>query len=164
MASKLHKAITIVAVACTLSACHTIDVDRVPAYPVNITFSSVGMWDTYGVGGALDTRRFIKSERIPANYPYAAGNYTGFGGVLLVCDYNGNAVAYDLACPVECKATIRVQVDNDSHLAECPTCHSTYAIFENYGYPMSGRAAELGYGLRQYYVLSSSSDYRVITR
>jgi hypothetical protein len=122
------------------------------------------MWDTYGVGGALDTRRFIKADRVPANYPYAAGNYTGFGGVLLVCDYQGNAVAYDLACPVECKATVRVSVNTTSHIAECQTCHSTYDIFENYGYPLSGKAAEYGYGLRRYYVVSGSTDYRVITR
>lgn len=164
MAFRLSKAIIIGAVACMLSACHTIDDDRIPATPVNITFSSIGMWDTYGVGGALDTQRFIKSERVPASYPYAAGSYTGFGGVLLVCDYQGNAVAYDLACPVECKATVRVKVNTDSHIAECPTCHSTYAIFENYGYPLSGLAAERGYGLRRYYVVSGATDYRVITR
>jgi hypothetical protein len=147
-----------------LCACHTIDDDRIPTTPVNIVFSDVGMWNTYGVGGALDTRRFIKSERVPTNFPYAAASYTGYGGVLLVCDFNGNALAYDLACPVECKATVRVQVDKDASVAVCPTCHSTYSIFENYGYPLSGKAAEYGYGLRRYYVVAGSSDYRVITR
>jgi hypothetical protein len=164
MASKLKHTIIAVAVACTLCACHTIDDDRIPAMPVSISFADVGMWNTYGVGGALDTRRFIKSERIPTNYPYAAASYTGFGGVLLVCDFNGNALAYDLACPVECKATTRVQVDTEANVAVCPSCHSTFAIFENYGYPLSGKAAEHGYGLRRYYVVQGSSDYRVITR
>lgn len=164
MASKLLNTILIGAVACTLCACHTIDDDRIPASPVNIVFSDVGMWNTYGVGGALDTRRFIKADRIPANFPYTAASYTGFGGILLVCDFNGNYLAYDLACPVECKATVRIQVNTDSSVAECPVCHSTYSIFENYGYPLSGSAAQHGYGLRRYYVVSGSSDYLVITR
>jgi hypothetical protein len=164
MASKLIHNIVLGAVACALCACHTIDDDRIPSTPVYINFSSQGMWDTYGVGGALETRRFIKSDRIPANYPYAAGNYTGYGGVLLVCDFTGNFIAYDLACPVECKATTRVQVDTDANIAVCPTCHSTFAIFENYGYPLSGKAADYGYGLRRYYVVQGTSDYRVITR
>lgn len=83
------------------TACDTIDNDRIPAVPVNIIFSTVATWDTYGVTGALDSRRFIltRTEREPRNFPYPASSSTGFGGVLLVCDYYGNPVAYDLACP-----------------------------------------------------------------
>ena len=69
------------------TACDTIDNDRIPAVPVNIIFSTVATWDTYGVTGALDSRRFIltRTEREPRNFPYPASSSTGFGGVLLVC-------------------------------------------------------------------------------
>ena len=147
------------------TACDTIDNDRIPAVPVNIIFSTVATWDTYGVTGALDSRRVIltRTEREPRNFPYPASSSTGFGGVLLVCDYYGNPVAYDLACPVEQRADVRVAVNKD-HVAECPVCHSTYAVFENQGHPLSGIAAERGYGLQVYHVQPGRADYMVVTR
>jgi uncharacterized protein YbaR (Trm112 family) len=146
-----------------VSGCHTLDDDRIPPAAVNLTFYTVAEWNTYGVGGALDTRRFIKSERVPANYPYTALNYTGFGGLLLVCDITGNPLVYDLACPVECKATVRLTVDKEANVAECPQCHSTYDIFSLYGHPLSGKAAENGYGLKRYRIGTGSTEYMLIT-
>lgn len=134
--------------------------------PVNIPFANVGIWNTYGVGGALETRRFIRSdkERVPADFPYTVSMYTGYGGVLLASDYNGNPVAYDLACPVECRRDVRVTLDEEMLAAVCPVCHSAYSIFENYGHPISGPAAEKGYGLTRYLVSPGLCDYYVITR
>lgn len=154
-------------VAIMLTACDSVDSNRIPAMPVNIVFQTVGSWDYYGVSGALDTRRFIRTskEQVPANFPYTVSTYTGFGGVLLCGDLYGNPVAYDLACPVECRADVRIQVDHDLNVAYCPTCGSTYAIFDNYGAPLSGLAAERGYGLQRYHVRGGTgSVYRVITR
>lgn len=147
------------------TGCDTIDNKRIPAVPVNIVFPTVATWDTYGVTGALDSRRFIltRTEREPRNFPFPATSATGFGGVLLACDYYGNPVAYDLACPVEQRADVRVAVNKD-HVAECPVCHSTYAVFENPGHPLSGIAAERGYGLQVYHVQPGRADYMVITR
>lgn len=147
------------------AACDSIDNKRLPAVPVNVPFSSQAMWNTYGVNGALDTRTFIltQRERVPRDFPFAATTSTGFGGILLVCDYYGVPLAYDLACPVEARADVRVQMNSD-YLAECPVCHSTYAVFENYGHPMSGLAAKQGYGLQRYQVVDGRTDYKVITR
>lgn len=166
---KMVRALTAIAAAlllCGTAACDSIDDKRLPAVPVNVTFNTPAMWNTYGVSGALDTRRFIltRFERVPHDFPYAATTSTGFGGILLVCDYYGNPLAYDLACPVEARSDVRVEVDNESLLAECPVCHSTYAIFENFGHPMSGIAAERGYGLQRYQVVPGRADYMVITR
>lgn len=134
--------------------------------PVYIPFASVGVWDLYGVSGAGQYRYFIMSEKKPANYPYTATCATGFGGVLLISDIHSQPVAYDLACPVECKATTRIAVDSEQLIAECPVCHSTYDVITNYGYPLSGPAAEKGYGLQKYYVSTASSGttYMVISR
>lgn len=133
------------------SACHTIDDDRIPVAPVDIVFNTVADWNIYGVAGAMDYRYFIRDLRKPSNYPYTAMTYTGFGGVLLVSDVMGNPQAYDLACPVEADKNVRVEID-DEFLAHCPKCGSTYNVFSLLGHPVSGRATELGYGLRRYHV------------
>ena len=134
------------------SACDSVDDDRIPVMPVQITFNTIAEWNIYGVGGAMDYRRFIRDERIPANYPYTAMTYTGFGGVLLTCDVLGNPMAFDLACPVERKQSVRVQINRDEYVAECPVCHSTYDVFSRPGTPLSGPAANDGYALRRYRV------------
>lgn len=153
--------------AASLSAtvsCHHVDDDRIPSAPVNLVFRGQQMWDVYGVHGATEYRRFIKSERLPADFFYVAGDYTGFGGLLLCGDFFGNPVVYDLACPVECRGDVRVNVDNTSNIAVCPVCHSTYAIYENYGHPLSGIAAERGYGLKRYRIGQAAGADYVITR
>lgn len=145
-----------------VTSCHKVDNTRIPPAPVRIEFANVGMWNTYGVGGALDYRIFIKESRLPSGFPYTALTYTGFGGVLLACDVNGTPVAYDLACPVECKSSVRINIIDDAY-AECPVCHSTYEVFTNHGHPLSGLAAERGYGLTVYSVVpGSQGEYMLV--
>ena len=151
----------------TTLSCSRIDDTRVPAVPVNIVFTTVGMWNTYGIGGALESKRFIKSQTapVPADFPYTVSTYTGFGGVLLVGDIYGNPLAYDLSCPYEAKPDIKIKVDESVHDAACPVCGSTYDIFAGYGRPTSGPSAERGYGLRRYNVVDGDAmSYKVITR
>jgi len=136
--------------AAALCSCHHVDNKRLPVTQVNIEFRTQADWVTYGVPGAADHRRFIRQERIPANFPYTVSTYTGFGGVLLCNTFLGEPVAYDLACPVECNSTVRVAI-NDDLLAECPRCHSTYNVFEGMGNSVGGPAARDGYGLQIYH-------------
>ena len=146
-----------------LSACHTLDDDRVPFAPVRIPFSTQAMWEIYGVSGALDVKSFILSEGIPSNFPYTSLTYTGFGGVLLCCDIHGIALAYDLACPVERNRNVKVEVDVTKASAYCPHCGSVYDIFSNQGAPIDGEAARLGYGMKRYTVNSGANgEYKVI--
>lgn len=144
-------AVAIVAAALT-TACHRLDTNRIPPAPVQIIFNTVADWNTYGLPGAASYRNFIltSTEKVPSNFPYTAMSYTGYGGILLVDDVNGNILAYDLSCPVECSPTIRIAVNGDDLTAECPKCHSVYDIMSLYGHPRSGPAAERGYGLRRY--------------
>lgn len=159
------KPLSIACALLLLASCHHIDDDRIPVMPVYIPFASVGVWDLYGVSGAGQYRYFIKSEKKPANYSYTATSATGFGGVLLISDIFSQPVAYDLACPVECKATTRIAVDSEEMIARCPVCGSTYDVVTNYGYPLSGPAAERGYGLQRYNVSpATGTTYMVITR
>lgn len=147
-----------------LAGCNSVDDTRIPASAVYIPFSDVGVWNTYGVAGALSSRSFIKASKLPSGYPYTEVSATGFGGVLLVGDFNGEPRAYDLACPVEVKASVRIAVDIEAAVAECPVCHSVYDVFR-FGGPLSGTAAEKGYALTRYSVGATASGlYMLITR
>lgn len=134
------------------SSCESINDNRIPPLSVNIEFSNAGIWDIYSGSGALHSQSFIKELGIPANYPYTASTYTGFGGVLLVRSIMNTPLAYDLSCPVEAKNNIRVNIDNEKHQAVCPQCGSHFDVFDTPGYPLSGPAAEKRYGLQQYHV------------
>lgn len=132
------------AVTLSLAGCEHLDSNRIPWAEVRIAFDTPAQWETYGVAGAMDHRRFIKADRQPANYPYTSLTYTGFGGVLLVSDVQGVPQAYDLACPVEMSYKVRVSINPATHLAECPECHSTYDVFINNGASITGIAAQRG--------------------
>lgn len=147
-----------------LCSCHHIDNHRLPVSYVRLSFVSVGEWDVYGVTGAGQHRNFILPEHIPAGFPYTAMSATGLGGILLCTTYLGTPVAYDLACPVECRASIRVFINEDNE-AECPMCHSRYDVFEKLGYPVAGRAAEEGWGMEVYSVgPGMQGEYMVVSR
>lgn len=155
----------VVAIVLAMGAagCSRLDNQRIPPAPVNIPFATVGDWNVNGIGGALDYKRFIKEDLVPTSYHYSAMSATGFGGVLLVGDVNGVAMAYDLSCPVECRRDVRIYVDTESMTGECPKCHSRYDIFSLGGHPLSGEAAREGYGLRCYHVGPGRGDYMIVT-
>lgn len=165
--SKVLPAI-ILAAATVLSGCEKVDNHRIPPANVAITFNTIGDWHQFGVSGAGEIREFIKQEGIPAGYPYKSLEYTGFGGVMLVCDPNGEYLAYDLACPVEANQSVRVQPDTSNPLAgmaRCPKCKSVYNLF-GMGAPVEGEALKLKYGLENYFVSVGSTmpPYAVIRR
>lgn len=138
----------------SVAGCEKIDNHRIPPANVNILFNTIGDWQLYGVSGAGQTRDFIRQNGLPAGFSYSVSEYTGFGGVMLVCDPNGEFITFDLACPVERNPEIRVAVDRQSTTAgivRCPECGSTYDIYAK-GSPMSGDALKMKYGLEPYQV------------
>lgn len=148
-----------------IAGCKSVDDDRTPPAGVWIVFASEPVWTTYGVPAALDHNEFIMSEGLPENFPYTAMMQTGYGGVLLVGDINGNPAAYDMSCPVENKANVRIRVDEERNDAYCPECGSRYSIYSNYGMPTEGPAADDDhpYGLSKYTVASGpNGEYRVV--
>lgn len=171
----IHMRTALCAISATLlaSACQTVDSDNIPAAPVNIVIADAGSWNTYGVSGFGSSRRFILASglREPSGFPYTQTSATGFGGVLLI---NGmdpysattdTPLAYDLACPVERKTDVRVQVETDLYEAVCPQCGSRYDVTMGGGAPLSGPAASGSkkYGLRRYRCLPSGSGGYIIT-
>lgn len=159
--------IALVALFCA-TGCEKIDSNRIPPVDTNLIFYTIGDWQQYGVTGAGDSRQFIKQNGIPAGYPYKVSEATGFGGLLLVCDPNGEYLAYDLACPVECRPDVRVQPDTNNPLAgmvKCPKCGSTYNLFAQ-GIAASGEAIKARYGLQRYFIAvgSPTPPYAVVHR
>lgn len=152
-----------IVVAMGVTSCTEISDNQLPISQVKINLSTAGYWQTYGVTSPGAYRMFVKSERIPANYPYNANVYTGFGGVLLVSDiYSGEPVAYDLSCPVERRANIRVTIENESYDAVCASCGSHYNVMGGWGAPISGKALIEKVGLTRYNVVKTGSGYNVV--
>lgn len=138
-----------------LCSCHSVNDDRIPPVPVYINLGTTGMWNTYGVTGFGLYRCFIRELQEPSNFSYTQTTYTGYGGVLLIGAMDPFTaetqvpMAYDLACPVECKPEIRVFIDEQSLEAICPQCESHYDVCMAGGSPLSGPALSLRYGLRR---------------
>lgn len=164
--------LTAVLLMLSASACNTLDDDRIPALPVNINLTDIGMWNTYGVFGFGQHREFIRELRKPANYSYGASTYTGYGGILLISGMDAYStetnvpLAYDLSCPVECRADIRVYFDSETLEAVCPVCGSRYNVCEAAGAPVAGPALEgkYKYRLQPYLCIPSASGGYLITR
>lgn len=160
-----------VGILLTLGSCDEVNDDRIPRMPVNIEFTHLGMWETYGVTGFGSSRRFIIASGMvePAGFPYNTQSRTGFGGVLLIMGQSiatGNVepLAYDLSCPVERLPDVRVYVDATGNFdAVCPKCGSHYNVVEAGGSPVAGQALDFGYGLRRYYVYGTINGGYIIT-
>lgn len=167
LVAKLLFAAIVIGAFFALGGCSSVDNKRTPPAPVRIAFPTEAEWRLWGTPAATDYRTFIfnANERVPANFPWTALTHTGYGGVLLVSDVMGTPVAFDLSCPVENRADVRVAVDTETNQAVCPVCKSRYEVFSNFGIPLSGRAHDLGYALTRYNVgPGQGGEYRVITR
>lgn len=154
--------IVVAVAALATPSCHHVDNHRLPAAFANLMFWTEADWVIHGVTGAGEHKVFDKEKRIPSNFNYLASSLTGFGGILLCSTFIGEPVAYDRACPVECRRDITVFINEDM-LAECEKCHSLYDVFSLNGSPVGGTAAEHGYGLQRYHVSRGpNGEFKVI--
>lgn len=135
--------------------------DRVPPMPVNLNFTDIAHWSMYGVQTG-QYRYFNAAEKIPSDFPYTSTSATGYGGIWLIGSPSGATLAYDASCPVEGNPDVRINIESASFEGVCPQCHSHYDMFNN-GLPKSGKAEELGYGLKQYRVVAQSNGGVLVT-
>ena len=157
-------AVLVALTSIVISSCHKA-IDDIPPAGVWIVFPYQHDWELHGVTAALQHKEFILSEGKPEGFNYSASSQTGFGGVLLVGDINGNPAAYDLACPIEKNQNIRIQYDDRRNDAYCAHCGSRFSVINNYGKPTEGPAAEKDnlHVLRTYNIATGpNGEYRVI--
>ena len=138
MPALLRKLLPALTLAAMLTACESVDDDRIPYAEVHLTFHTVGDWNIYGVQGrrSLIAHLHIQLQGArPSNFPYTTLDRTGYGGLLLVTDVLGDLHAYDLACPFEVRPNVRVSIPEGELFARCPSCGSTFDVFQNRGNP-----------------------------
>lgn len=172
MIKRLFQSLFLIAAVGVFVGCEGIDDNRIPALSVSIRLDNTGTWNTYGVGGYGQYRYFIRDTREPANFPYSETTYTGFGGVLLISGMDpfttetNVPLAYDMACPVECKRDIRVRIDDSTLDAVCSVCGSRYDVVMTGGAPIAGPAltGDVKYRLQPYKCIPGNTGGYYITR
>ncbi len=139
-----------------LSSCDELDESRIPPSRVSLNVNINHYKELQGL--KLDGGYATLTHRLNAS------TYIGYGG-LLICrsKYGDNQVfAYDLACPVENKPTVKLEF-KDGLIAVCPECHSEFdSVIFGSPQPTKGVAREKGYHLRTY--PASWSDPMIIVR
>lgn len=153
---------------CLFASCDSVDNNVLPSYTVRLDLSTAALWNTYGVSGVGSYRIFSREKRLPANFPYNANTYTGFGGVLLVMGLDAVTASYaplafDAACPVERRADITLSIDPSTLDAVCPTCGSHYNVLTGSGGPISGTALTKKMGLTPYKCRQNANGGYTIT-
>lgn len=134
-----------------LVSCSDVNDERVPYVSVRIEVSSAQQTNpVWWPSAPAESVEYLKPD-YPYGFPYTISSYTGYGGVMLVCGYDGQYYAYDMSCPVEREANVRIYVD-DNMDGRCKVCGSTYDLFWGSGAPKSGEAQQQGYSLRKYYI------------
>lgn len=154
--------ITLLLFATVFTSCEKVKYDRIPSAAVHIEFGNAAIWSVYGVSAYPDHKEFIKEENKPKGFSYTANSYTGYGGVMLLCNSVNTILAYDLSCPVERSSTVRISYDEEEFILRCDKCGSTYDI--STGSPLSGQAYENKYFLQPYAVYLNAMGGCLITR
>lgn len=102
----------LLAMSYLLSGCDNYDDQRLPTRPVHIEIYAA-QWSVYGVHGYMEWQTFVKNS-LPKGFSWPANSYSGFGGVLLIGGLNNQLLAYDMACPIECKSNVQVTIDEEA--------------------------------------------------
>lgn len=129
-----------------------------PNSPVYIPFNSEADWYAFGATSPGEWKLFDKKNGTPSGYNYNDITNTGFGGIIIVHDFEGNILAYDAACPVERDANVVLYYETRNFEAVCPKCGSHFHLFDWPGIPVSGEAAQKGYGMKRYTVIRNTGS------
>lgn len=139
----------------------------IPYAPCNFVINTRGFQEylnsPFTIGAFVKDKASFESKLTNASvvkvydFPNWASEKHGFGGVMVI-NNNGSLVAYDLCCPNEDNASIRVLPNNDFK-AKCPKCKSEFALLSG-GAPVSGPVREK---LQQYRVNNNGNgEYRIM--
>ncbi len=135
----MRKFVSLLLLSCALS-CSETEHDYFPSYPVYLELDLT--FEDKDLNGVMAYKEYIYGS----TSGLGATERTGLGGVLVYHSVDGYH-AYDLACPNEAQARVRVKMDEDAIYAVCPKCGSKYNVFEGYGSLVEGPADQ---GLKRY--------------
>lgn len=146
----MRKFISLLILFCALS-CTKTEHSYFPSYPVYLELDLT--FEDKDLNGVMAYKEYILGK----TSGLGATERTGLGGVLVYHSVDGY-YAYDLACPYEIQASVRVEMDDDAIYAVCPKCGSKYNVFEGYGSLVEGPA---GQGLKRYQTYMSGTKLYV---
>ncbi len=135
----MRKFISLLILFCALS-CSKTEHSYFPSYPVYLELDLT--FEDKDLNGVMAYKEYILGK----TSGLGATERTGLGGILVYHSVDGYH-AYDLACPNETQASVRVEMDDDAIYAICPKCGSKYNVFEGYGSLVEGPATR---GLKSY--------------
>jgi hypothetical protein len=88
--------------------------------------------------------------------PVLAEDRTGFGGLLVIHTLSDEYCAFDLACPHEANADVRIGVPSSMCICKCDSCGEEYDLSSGFGFPTKGISKE---SLREYTVSFDAYGY-----
>lgn len=133
-----------------LVSCNDTYVSSIPDFPVWLQLNLTSTYPTF----RNSYNKFLTFEK-----PIIETDRVGYGGILVYTGFDGQYYAFDMSCPYEHKAKIKVH-PNDIGQAICDSCKSVYDIGYGIGNPSSGKSKEV---LRRYKA-NLSGDILSITR
>lgn len=153
----------------------------IPASPVNFTINTsyldnnlnnIGNFNAYlKIKDKANYEKLVadvKGIQVLSGERAGKSSYIGYSGLLVV--NTGSTLTptpyavFDLCCPYEGMAEIRVVPTNDG-TAKCPQCNSVYDIIFGTGIPESGPAVEKKTTLQSYYIAPVSQyEYLIYYR
>lgn len=146
----MRKFISLLILFCALS-CSKTEHSYFPSYPVYLELDLT--FEDKDLNGVMAYKEYILGK----TSGLGATERTGLGGILVYHSVDGYH-AYDLACPNETQASVRVEMDDDAIYAVCPKCGSKYNVYEASGNRVEGPATR---GLKQYQTALSGTKLYV---
>ena len=146
----MRKFISLLILFCALS-CSKTEHSYFPSYPVYLELDLT--FEDKDLNGVMAYKEYILGK----TSGLGATERTGLGGILVYHSVDGYH-AYDLACPNETQASVRVEMDDDAIYAVCPKCGSKYNVYEASGNRVEGPATR---GLKQYQTAFSGTKLYV---
>lgn len=138
-------------VSLAFTGCNDNVISSIPDFPVYLELNLTSTYPTF----RNSHNKFLTFEK-----GVFVTDRTGYGGILVYTDLNGEYCAFDLSCPYEAKRTVRV-VPNDSGQAVCEGCGSVFDLTSGIGNPISGKAKEM---LKRYKAILSGDILYVTIR
>jgi hypothetical protein len=120
-----------------LVSCDDTYISSIPDFPV---------WLQLNLTSTYPTFRNSYNKSLTFENPIIETDRVGYGGILVYTGFDGQYYAFDMSCPYEHKAKIKVR-PNELGQAICDSCKSVYDIGYGIGNPSSGKSKEV---LRRY--------------